>query len=225
MKAFFITNVENSTAYHTGKTNVARTNDFGNFRAKIFEGVKGAAAYSIFEGEGIKFLASRYHTAEFAKSNDLHQYEKQVGCAGCFASHYLLWKRCIELDEIIGIFEYDARQVRVMPKHLEFENLLHLGAWHPIREEDNAVLINGGRGIHDYTGYNRWGFKNVMMGMQSYLLKPHAAKILVEMAKEKGWLPCDRFVSTDIVPMQKQTYSPFIFIQESKQSLTANYPE
>jgi GR25 family glycosyltransferase involved in LPS biosynthesis len=29
------------------------------------------------------------------------------GVVGCFLSHYQLWKKCVELNETIGIFEQD----------------------------------------------------------------------------------------------------------------------
>ena len=219
-KAFFITNVENTKSLALGKANVARVNDFGNFKATIFEGVRGAAAYPIFEEEKIKFLADKYQSDEFKQRNSVHRYDQQPGQAGCFASHYLLWKKCIELNETIGIFEYDAKQTRALPKNIEFDSILHLGGWHPIKEQDNANIINGTRGLHEYIGYNRWGFKNVMIGMVAYLLKPEAAKTLVQTAKTKGWLSADRFMSTDIVEMKKQTYSPFIFTAVPVMSLT-----
>jgi glycosyl transferase family 25 len=223
MKGFFITNIENSASYQIGKANVARANDFGNLKAEIFEGVKGSEAYPIFEKEKIKFLDIKYQSELFKERNKEKKYDEQPGQAGCFASHYLLWKKCIDLNETIGIFEYDAKQTRTLPKNIDFESILHLGGWHPIKDQDDATLINGTRGLHEYLGYNRWGFKNVMIGLYAYLLKPNAAKILVKTAKTKGWFPADRFMSTDIIQMKKQTYSPFLFTAVPIMSLTGNY--
>jgi len=69
------------------------------------------------------------------------------------------------------------------------------------------------------------GFKNVMSGTHAYLIKPHAAKILIETAHKKGWFPVDRYFSTDIVDVSKQTITPAIFKVIESHNLTANYDQ
>ncbi len=225
--AFFITNVENETSYKTGKENVARANFMGDFKAEIFEGVKGKEAYDFFENENIKFLNEKYQTEIFKERNKTRHYDKLTGQAGCFASHYKLWNKCVELNKIIGIFEYDARQLKTMPDWYNFEDVIQLTAWYAITPQDNADLVMRKQneminGIGEFKGYNRWGFKNTFIESSAYLIKPKAAKVLIETAKNKGWFPVDRFFSTDISPIRKQTINPMVFKQIRTISLTSN---
>jgi GR25 family glycosyltransferase involved in LPS biosynthesis len=53
--------------------------------------------------------------------------KQNLGFKGCFMSHYLLWKKSIELNEPIIIFEHDALMIRPLP-----ENILELFTHHCI---------------------------------------------------------------------------------------------
>lgn len=204
---------------------VERTNDFGDFNAEIFPAIRGKEAYEIFKKEEVKFLNKRKWPDVFYKINEVNEYDKKEGIAGCFASHLQLWKKCIELNETIGIFEYDALQVRPMPKKYEFDDFLYLSAWRNMGGDPNNYYEEGkGSGVQDYVGYDKWGFKNVVSGTHAYLLKPSGAQALIDGMNKFGWFPADRFMSTNIVDMKKQTLVPAVFKVKESQNYTFNYP-
>ena len=43
------------------------------------------------------------------------KYSRNLNCISAFLSHYSLWKKCIELDEEVIIFEHDAVLVDPIP--------------------------------------------------------------------------------------------------------------
>ena len=43
------------------------------------------------------------------------KYSRNLNCISAFLSHYSLWKKCIELDEEVIIFEHDAVLVEPIP--------------------------------------------------------------------------------------------------------------
>jgi GR25 family glycosyltransferase involved in LPS biosynthesis len=224
--AFFITSVEKEEARKTGFSHVDKCDDFGDFKAQVFEAVKGDEANFIFNMNGIKFLQNEYISKEFIDREEYHAYSHRPGVKGCFASHFLLWNKCVQMDQIIGIFEYDAYQELKLPKKHDFENVLYLSAWRNFNgQSDDYCESRSKNGIHNYVGYDRWGYKNVMSGTHAYLIKPHAAKILIDTTKTKGWFPVDRFFSTDIVPISKQTVSPAVFKVENSLNLSYDYEQ
>jgi GR25 family glycosyltransferase involved in LPS biosynthesis len=224
MKAYFITNIENDEAAAVGHRHVNLVNSKGSFEAEIYEAVKGKEAYDIFKTYNIKFLDEKYQTGEFVERNRQMTYDKKEGVAGCFASHYMLWQRCVAADESIGIFEYDAKQIADMPA-VEFDNVLYLSAWRNWdgTDSDKYFEKRTEQGIHDYIGYNRWGYNNCMSGTHAYLIKPHAAQKLIDVAHKKGWFPVDRFFSTDLTNMSKQTLNPAVFKVACSLNLSYQY--
>ena len=223
MKAFFITNVENDQAKSVGERHVALANEYGDLDAKIFEAVKGLDAPHFLEDNNINFLKPKYITKEFKQADKKQHYSKRVGVMGCFASHYSLWKKCVELNERIGIFEYDAMQVKKFPKEVKgFNGWLYLSGWRNFEGNPDDYEC-GPNGIHEYIGYHRWGYRNVCSGTHAYILNPAHAEIFIETAHTKGWFPVDRFMSTDLVPLRKFTICPPVFIVNESLNLSFNY--
>jgi GR25 family glycosyltransferase involved in LPS biosynthesis len=97
--------------------------------------------------------------------------------AGCFASHYLLWKKCIELNEPILILEHDAKFVSNIPEDLEFDKCINFGAPSFFRADD-CNFIEPKEGVQPLRD-------EIFFGHHAYAVKPEAAKAFVEDV-EKG---------------------------------------
>ena len=69
-----------------------------NIKFQFFEAVNGKAE--------IHPLFEKYNEKERLKKKG---YPLSKGELGCFASHYLLWEKCVELDETLIIIEDDAQ--------------------------------------------------------------------------------------------------------------------
>lgn len=123
------------------------------------------------------------------------------GVIGCFYSHYNLWKKCVELDEPIMIFEDDVKFFR---------------GWSPIEWDDVLVLSLGKSSflsnpwqtyLDNPTGNPQpisWRSFS-MPGASGYAIKPRAAKSLVKFYN-KFFYPADNAINQHLVKIQVHNY-------------------
>jgi glycosyl transferase family 25 len=121
------------------------------------------------------------------------------GAKGVFHSHYRLWKKCIELNEPIMIFEDDVKIYRTL-KPIEFNEVLILSinyewkmalAWKHFLEETNNLTE-----AQAYTS-------PYMPGTSGYIIKPVAAKKLVEYYDSTNtFIVSDVAMSKNLINMQ-----------------------
>jgi GR25 family glycosyltransferase involved in LPS biosynthesis len=146
------------------------------FDAELFEGTYGNDAEEMFFKENRTLFNRERHKKSKSDS---------PGAKGCFHSHYRLWEKCVELNETISIWEDDVVFKRPLVP-IEFEDVLALTInydWkmtNPYRqylEKDFPIT-------HDaqYPEY-------CMPGAGGYLIKPHAAKRLVDQYKNHYLTP------------------------------------
>jgi glycosyl transferase family 25 len=136
---------------------------------------------------------------------------EKLGHHGCFMSHFLLWKRCIELNETIVILEHDGVFIRTLPEDIEnnFIDICRLDPcmfWKDRYEEDlTAVLDKPVEYFKPDTIYKEKDFGNFYIGQYGYLIKPCAAEKLVVRAKQIGAHAVDMFISTKTVDIVSVT--------------------
>lgn len=116
----------------------------------------------------------------------IHNTHITSGEVGCFISHYMLWKRCIELNEPVIILEDDGiitdrfSEKRV-EELLEDYNFAYLG-W---LEMENSTSIDDELVVPKYPYWTL-----------AYALTPEAAKILVQSRPHKQIIPVDEYLPT-----------------------------
>jgi len=179
------------------------------------------------------------------RPNIFDNYPRPDRVACCFASHYLLWNKCIELNEPILILEHDAIFIDEFPD-IDFDMCCTFGEptyYQPQYIDFNTPKIDGIQTLTD---------KN-FLGHHAYAMKPDAAKIFVEdcdttvlspndlwMTKEKyPWLQeyrpfpisAQRSVSTvqDLVDPESQIHAPyedyfFVHEKEKQEFIKKHYP-
>jgi glycosyl transferase family 25 len=181
MKAFviYLSKIESSRT--SGEETANSLKEYG-FDVKLFEGTYGDNAEQLFQQENrTLYIQGRHGKSE------------SPGAKGCFHSHYRLWEKCVELDEDISIWEDDVIFKRSFDS-IDFEDILALTInydWKvttPYRkylEEEFPIT-------HDvkYNSYH-------MPGAGGYIIKPHAAKKLIEQYKNHYLTP-DWAINTDI---------------------------
>ena len=92
MKTFIIRISSNEDSVRSVKQTIQSAKDVGYKEPiEIFEAIKPNEWKSILPYE-----------------NTFHNYARPDNVGACFASHYLLWKECIKLNEPILILEHDA---------------------------------------------------------------------------------------------------------------------
>jgi glycosyl transferase family 25 len=222
MKAFVISLTKIKESYSTAKKVLAKLKEY-HFNAEIFEGVYPNESLRLFNNDNRKIAElgikiERLTVPEYKKlypssyipdnivdviirtkanSDKSFQTFMYSGVIGCFYSHYRLWKKCIELDEPIFIFEDDVIFQR---------------EYHPIEWDDVLMVCTGKKAYkHDFYKpllespegeYRAIDIPGSQMpGAVGYGIKPHAAKKLVETYKTE-MLPADTCLNRFVVKLQ-----------------------
>jgi len=126
------------------------------------------------------------------------KYSRYENCLSAFLSHYSLWKKSIEMNESVRIFEHDAVLKYKIPQILN-------------KETDTALCINLGKpsyGRFNVPSKRRIGplvSKKYFPGAHGYQVSPKAAKLLVEKAKKAAG-PTDVFLNVVNFPWLKEFY-------------------
>ena len=102
---------------------------------------------------------------------------ERPGVRGCFLSHYTLWKRCIELNEPIGIFEHDIEFCKPAPD-AEFDHLLKLEGFSLKKPRPAGEWYEGAR---------------------AYILKPAGAQRLVNWVQTNGAIAADVCIGLNVL--------------------------
>lgn len=123
------------------------------------------------------------------------------GVIGCFMSHYALWKKCIELDEPIMIFEDDVKLYRSFePIDWEGVLIIALGKQTYLTDPWKTYLENP-TGIPQALNWKNFS----MPGCVGYAIKPSAARALVKTYRPY-WTPADNAINSFVCPIQIATY-------------------
>ncbi|MDR9469016.1 glycosyltransferase family 25 protein [Marinospirillum sp.] len=112
------------------------------------------------------------------------------GEAGCYASHYLAWQKCVELNRPVVIFEDDFA-VRDNIKEA-FSLLPDLMKDYPfIRLEDNGPILH--KKVKQLGRYTLSRFLKIPQRATCYAIAPSAAHAFIE-ASEEFVYPVDVFI-------------------------------
>ena len=139
------------------------------------------------------------------------------GVRGCMIGHLQMWEDVVKRNETTMILEYDSRVVsRTWDQ--DFEDVLHLDAH---RFNDDADAGTTPR-VENWT-HSRKG-ETQLLGTYGYIIKPHAAKRLIQGAYEDGITASDMFVKDKYVKIQVvKPRAVYVFGEGSyEDSLTMN---
>jgi glycosyl transferase family 25 len=165
--------------------------------AELFEGTYGSDAEEIFTNEN-----RTVHPVSFKGLEVDERYSnkaKRPGVMGCFYSHYRLWKKCVELDETICVFEDDVKIYRELI---------------PVDFTDVLVLTLGARKSEKYKQYltdpvgkpkAEQYHNSSMPGTTGYLISPQGAKKLLETYKQT-FLASDNAMNTMVIDIKIHNY-------------------
>ena len=107
------------------------------------------------------------------------QMDTKAGVRGCFLSHWLLWHKCVDIDQTIGIFEHDVEFLKPYTITDQFLDVLKLvEGFEERRSMPAGVWYEGTRG---------------------YLISPAGARKLINWATVNGCLPSDIAIGKDVV--------------------------
>lgn len=136
---------------------------------------------------------------------------------GCSMSHYLLWKRCVAMNEPLLILEHDSVFLRPLPD-FEFNGICQIndpkGAtrkgdfWH------RQMVARGKDGVFPKTGIltpseSIAGIPDGLAGNSAYAIKPWAANEAINKFHELGVWPNDATLCIQLFPYLEEYY-PFV---------------
>ena len=121
-------------------------------------------------------------------------YSRTPNCIAAFLSHYSLWKRSVEENAEVTIFEHDAVCVNNVPSEIRFKGVLSFGA--PSYGKFNAPSSFGVVPLQS---------KKYFPGAHAYRVKPEAAQMLIDQARMEA-RPTDVFLNIDTFPFLEEHY-------------------
>ena len=225
MKAFVITLEGNDYSEHKANECIASGKRFGVTVTKTY-GVNKDNADMFMEQAGLKWTWAKNNTAnDVCPITGLHQfpYTSATGSLanlsskkGCSMSHYLLWERCVRLDEPILILEHDAVFISAMPTNPEFNGICMIndpmGATPRAQWWRQQMVRRGGYGAFEKTWIRKPNERNIpdgLAGNSAYMIKPWAAQELIDKYHELGVWPNDATMCKQVFPYLEEYY-PFI---------------
>lgn len=147
------------------------------------------------------------------KINPRYKFKKgRAGVFGCFLSHYYLWLQCIQHHTPFLILEHDGYFIKPLPNNVldQFQDVLKLDNNDPYSKSYNIIVdeekfhqLKIEKYVNSQAKFlekNQTG--NYMKGAYGYIIKPHAAKKLIDWIAINGFIPADQQIGDKIVDIR-----------------------
>jgi GR25 family glycosyltransferase involved in LPS biosynthesis len=171
MKSFIIILKDNPKSEKFGNLAIQSGSQLG-WNVERFDGIDGRT----INNETFK-LMNLFINQENKKCRTSFE---RPGVRGCFLSHYTLWKKCLEKNQNIGIFEDDVFFYK-QPPIKKFTDILKL-----------EKLQQGKK----YAAGDWWE------GAHAYIISPKGAERLINWTLKNGILPADIMLGTNILDIE-----------------------
>jgi len=183
---------------------------------ELFEGTYGNDAVLLMEQEGREVHPFGIKGPDVPPDPTAAAKISSPGVKGCFFSHYNLWKKCVELDEPIIIWEDDIVLTREFIP-VEWDDVLVVALGHPKKSDRYLDYLLDPTGEPAASEYRN----SSMPGCCGYAIKPHAAKKLIE-TYANTFLPADNAINQHHVKIQIHNYimGTALTKKDGKKSLT-----
>ena len=163
--------------------------------------LESAKRYNEHHGMELWPAVSKFEALDFFKSHQLTWFHTDYNLErkkdplpemGCFASHYMLWKHCIELNQAIIILEHDAIIRSPIPP-LKFKHIIMLSrfAFGQKKYRIGKITMPSPREI--FYPLDR------LAAAHCYAITPKGAQILTKVAQHNIIVPADAFINKDKV--------------------------
>lgn len=182
MKNFVITIMDNPRSVEVAQRCIDTGMDHG-IHIEMFEAITpNSGLTKLMKQEGV------------GPSGFEEQYSRQPNCMAAFMSHYSLWKKSVELNEEVTIFEHDAWITAPIPENIAYRGCISFGQPSYGRWNDPTMF-----------GVNTLTSKRYFPGAHAYRVKPHIAQHLIDEARHYAQ-PTDVFLHLDRFPFLEEYY-------------------
>lgn len=182
MKSFVITIMDNAKSVRVAERCIASAERFGMPVSK-FEAVTPKSN-----------LTNLMVKEKINKPGFEERWSRMPECMSAFMSHYLLWKKSVELNEEVTIFEHDAVVMDPIPALNDYRGCISFGAPSYGRFNTPTRL-----------GVNSLISKPYFPGAHAYRVKPNIAQLLVDQARYHA-RPTDVFLNKESFPFLEEYY-------------------
>jgi len=192
MKSFIIRLKDHEFSAGMAQQCVAQASIYG-LEIEYFDAFTGQQAEQVFAQHRVKKYPQKL------KRNT-------SGVQGCAASHYMLWKQCVQENIPYLVLEHDAYMIRPLPDLLDqFDHVLKLDHNDPFSTEyDQLVAQDHGTSVIPYSV--EWGYKKksapyggYFKGAWAYIIKPQGAQLLTQAVETNGWVPADKQFGINLI--------------------------
>jgi GR25 family glycosyltransferase involved in LPS biosynthesis len=210
MKAYAIVLSDNSVSEKGYKTLVESSSQVDNrFFIEKFEAVTPERVDDLIQELGIEWTWP--HTGSIL---DKKTGIVKVGYGGkdpkrrraCGTSHYLLWKQCAENNEPILIFEHDAVFITkllldpILNSHYSIIGLNNPHGATRLPHKYDAIVQKSTEEILSVPEIDKPQIAQGIAGNSAYMIKPSAAKKLLDLVKEHGMWNNDAIMCRQLMP-------------------------
>jgi GR25 family glycosyltransferase involved in LPS biosynthesis len=218
LRAFVITLLGHAYSEACAARCIESGREIGGIQVEKFEATNAHDAEAVMRG-----FCLRWTWGQGFEGLTHHAYPGRLAPRiGCAMSHYRLWMKCVVLDEPLLILEHDSVFLRRLP-FLTFDGICQIndpngatprGLWWSQRMANRGVA-----GVFEKTVVFTDGRPDGLAGNSAYVIKPHAARALVEKVREVGVWPNDATICRQFFPLQE--LYPFVTRVEQTQSTTS----
>ena len=154
-----------------------------------------------------------------------YQTENPKARIACALSHYLLWKRCISLNEPILILEHDSVFTYQLELDTDRLNMFILGINNPLgatrkSREYYTSIVDNQKIIQPVPRIDNFNIPQGLAGNSAYIIKPQGAERLIKLVKEFGLWPNDALMCYQLVPKLGVTRKFYTTVQGLKSTTT-----
>jgi len=151
-------------------------------------------------------------------SENTYEKNRRAGVIGCFLSHFMLWKKCVESSRPFLILEHDGIIIKNINSTIldEFSDILTLDRHNPYLEDYEYLLRKESKkSLQVVEFYNKKSKAakipshfagEYLNGAYAYIIKPNAATKLINYVyrdpKKLGPLPADRQMGKEVVDLK-----------------------
>ncbi|MEL0255650.1 MAG: glycosyltransferase family 25 protein [Burkholderiaceae bacterium] len=147
----------------------------------------------------------------------------------CAVSHARLWKKCVDLNETIVILEQDALFMNTFnPENFSGYEWGAIGLNDPRGATRKSMLyhkmiVEDGRSIQKVPSIDAFGAESLPMGLagnSAYIIKPHAARDLLNKVDNVGLWPNDALMCKQLFRWLRVCYPFFTKVQGTQSTTT-----
>ena len=187
---------------------------------EYFDAIHKDNAIETMEEEGLEWTWNTKDVIAGLKQFEYKTKDIRLKIA-CSMSHYLLWKRCVEIKKPIIILEHDAVFINPLPDLDQVKGICQLndptnctprGSWWAQQIKKKGI------GVHDKTVVFNDGRPDGLAGNSAYYIKPSDARKVIAKTKEVGLWPNDAIICRQFFKLQ-EVY-PFVTRVMQQQSTT-----